>query len=167
MKELSLIVAMTSERQVIGVNNTLPWKLSEDLKYFKATTMGAPIIMGRKTFDSIGRVLPGRKNIVITRDAEWIKTQSPNALLSACASLEEALNSLEPTDTAPFVIGGSQIFDLALPMATKLFITWIDNDIEGDAFFPKVEWEHYKKTAETPGQDPKIPARYCVYERTV
>ena len=125
---LTLIVA-TDRKNGIGINNALPWRLPEDLAFFKRTTTGHPIIMGRKTFDSIGRPLPNRRNIVITRNPEW-----HHAGVEAVSSLQAA-SALVGQGEA-FVIGGAQIYVEALPLATRLIITEIDAEFACDAFFP-------------------------------
>ena len=130
---LSIIVAMTEDR-VICKDNQLPWHLSDDLKRFKKITMGHPIIMGRKTFESIGKPLPGRQNIVITRDADY-KMEGATVV----HSLSEALAACEKEGGEPFVIGGASIFKLALPMADKIYLTIIHRRFEGDVYFPKFE----------------------------
>ncbi len=117
---LSLIVA-TDRNHGIGINNTLPWRLPEDLAFFKRTTSGHPIIMGRKTFDSIGRPLPNRRNIVVTRNAQW-----RHEGVQAAGSLDEAVQLAG--DGEVFVIGGAQIYVDALPLADKLIVTEIDAD---------------------------------------
>ena len=129
--ELSLIVA-TERNRGIGIRNTLPWRLPEDLAFFKRTTTGHTIIMGRKTFDSIGRPLPNRRNIVVTRNPAW---SHPG--IETASSLEEAARMAG--DGEAFVIGGAQIYTEALPLASKLVVTEIDADVECDAFFPKID----------------------------
>ena len=147
---VSLIVAMAKNR-VIGANNTLPWHLPADLKHFKALTTGHHIVMGRKTFDSIGKPLPGRTSVVITRNADYfvpgvIVTNSLEAALSACGADKEI-----------FVIGGAEIFAQALGFADTLYITEIKRDVAGDVSFPefdKTEWQeisremHHQETPE-------------------
>jgi len=135
MVKLSLIVAV-ADNGVIGKDNGLPWKISSDLKYFKEKTMGKPIIMGRKTFQSIGRPLPGRVNIVITRD----KSFAPEGVITAL-SLEMALDvgknlALAKGGDEVMVIGGAQIYDLCLPDADRLYLTRVHGDIVGDTIFP-------------------------------
>jgi dihydrofolate reductase len=126
---LSLIAAV-ARNGAIGRNNSLLLHLSEDLKHFKRVTLGCPVIMGRKTWDSIGRALPGRRNIVVTRSAAW---RAPGA--EVARSLEVALAL---TQDAPkvFVIGGAELFAQALPQADELVLTEIDADLAGDTFFP-------------------------------
>lgn len=132
---ISLIVAHDKNR-VIGYEKKMPWHLPGELKYFKEQTMGKPMIMGRKTFESIGRPLPGRRNIVITRNENY------NAEgIEVVSSLEEALK-LVSKEQEIMIIGGEQIFKLALPIADRLYITKIDYEFQGDTFFPQYgdEW---------------------------
>ena len=143
--QLSLIFAR-SRNGVIGCHNTLPWHLPEDLAHFKATTLGQPVIMGRKTWDSLPpkfRPLPGRLNIVVTRQREWQDS-------GACAahSLEHALQ-LCPSDAAPWVIGGAEIYQQAMTLATRAVVTVIDADYEGDAFAPQFNSD-WQETAREP-----------------
>ncbi len=128
---LTLIVA-TERHRGIGINNTLPWRLPEDLAFFKRTTSGHTIIMGRKTFDSIGRALPNRRNIVITRNPDWTHE---GVEVAASLAAAVALSG----DGEAFVIGGAQIYVEALPMADKLVVTEIDADFNCDAFFPVID----------------------------
>jgi len=134
--KLSIIVAQAQNR-VIGINNNLPWHLPEDLRYFKQVTMGKPIIMGRKTFDSIGRPLPGRTNIVITRDGsyqpEGVKVVNS---LEAARELAENICTIDGCDEA-MVIGGAQIYEQALSLADRLYLTQVHADVNGDAWFPE------------------------------
>lgn len=128
---LSLIVA-TDRNNGIGIDNTLPWRLPEDLAFFKRTTSGHPIIMGRKTFDSIGRPLPNRRNIVVTRNPDWTQEGVERA-----GSLEEAVQLAG--DGELFVIGGAQIYVDAIKLADKLIVTEIDAAYDCDAFFPAID----------------------------
>lgn len=131
MSKVSLIAAL-SENRVIGKDNKLPWHISEDLKRFKEVTSGHPVIMGRKTFQSISRPLPGRLNIVITRDPNW-KMDG----VSVAHSLGEALELGKKENSGEvFIIGGGQIFAEAISNADKLYLTVIHTEIDGDAFFP-------------------------------
>lgn len=134
------IVVATDRQRGIGIRNTLPWKLPEDLAFFKRTTTGHPIIMGRKTFDSIGRALPNRRNIVITRNPDW-----QHEGVEAVSSLAEAI-VLVGSDAA-FVIGGGQIYAEALPCTRTLLVTEIDKDFDCDAFFPKVDAQLWQEVA--------------------
>lgn len=128
---LTLIVA-TDRQRGIGVNNTLPWRLKEDLAFFKQTTSGHAIIMGRKTFDSIGRPLPNRRNIVVTRNAGWSHAGTERA-----GSLAEA--AALAGDGEVFVIGGAQIYADAIKAADRLIVTEIDAIYDCDAFFPAID----------------------------
>ena len=131
MSKLSIIVAMSSNR-VIGVNNSLPWHLSEDLKRFKSLTTGHTIIMGRKTYESIGRPLPNRRNIVISRNMEASYKGA-----EVVHSIEDAF-SISRNDNEVFVIGGSNIYEQALSLVDHLYITEIKKSFSGDAFFPEI-----------------------------
>jgi len=132
--ELCLIWAQARCR-AIGRANTLPWHLPEDLKHFKATTLGCPVIMGRKTFESLpGGALPGRDNIVVTRSPQDFATRGARAV----GSLDEALASVAQAERA-FVIGGAELYALALPLADRLFITEVEIDVpDADAFAPEL-----------------------------
>ncbi len=141
--KLAMIVAMAQNR-VIGINNKLPWYLPEDLRYFKAITMGKAIIMGRKTHDSIGKPLPGRTNIIITRDTGY-SVQGCTVVHSLDEALAQAENVgiISGQDEA-IVIGGEQVYQLALPRADRLYLTRVHADIRGDALFPEFdsrEWQ--------------------------
>ena len=142
MTTLTLIVAR-AHNGVIGRDNELPWRLPEDLAFFKRTTMGAPIVMGRKTHESIGRALPGRRNIVVTRDGT---KRFPGC--DTATSLEAAL-ALAAQDEAPeaFLIGGAQLYEQGLALAHKLMVTQIAADFEGDATFPAPDAAHWRETA--------------------
>ena len=134
---LALVVAMARNRG-IGLGGKLPWHLPEDLKRFKALTMGHALIMGRKTHESIGRPLPGRRNIVVTRSGVTF----PGC--ETAASLVEAMTLARTTDPLPMVVGGAELYAQALPYATHLYVTRIDRDVEADTFFPTLyepEWE--------------------------
>lgn len=124
------LIAAVARNGAIGKGNALLWRLPEDLQFFKRTTLGSPIIMGRKTFDSIGKPLPGRRNIVITRDTGWLA-----AGVEVAHSLDAALHLVADVPRA-FIIGGGQIYAEALPRADELVLTEVDRDFEGDAFFP-------------------------------
>jgi len=138
---LSIIVAM-SENRVIGANNQLPWHLPEDLKYFKRITMGHPIIMGRKTFESIGRPLPGRANIVVTRQPDW---SVPGVIVAA--NIEDALRQAvrEDADQEVFIIGGGELFRQTLNKVSRLYLTQVHAHVDGDAFFPDFQREQWRE----------------------
>lgn len=157
---LSIIVAMAKNR-VIGAENDLPWHLPADLKYFKATTLGKPIIMGRKTFDSIGRPLPGRQNIVITRSADW-----SHEGVDVAASLEEAIKLAEPADEV-MITGGAQIYALSMGLVDTLYITEVDTVVDGDACFPEVDKSIWREVSRDPhpAEDGKPAYAFVIYER--
>ncbi len=156
---LSLIVA-TDRNHGIGINNTLPWRLPEDLAFFKRTTSGHPIIMGRKTFDSIGRPLPNRRNIVVTRNAQWRYEG-----VQAAGSLDEAVQLAG--DGEVFVIGGAQIYVDALPLADKLIVTEIDADYDCDAFFPAIDPSVWQPVSREPqhSADNGWDYSFVIYQR--
>ncbi len=134
------LIAAVAENGCIGVNNKLPWYLPEDLKYFKAVTSGKPVIMGRATFDSLGRPLPNRTNIVITRNAGFSAPEG----IRVVHSLDEAIKVAEAVahingNEEIVVMGGAQIYGQALPRADRLYLTEVKKKVEGDAFFP--DWE--------------------------
>lgn len=136
---ISLMVAM-DENRLIGKNNKLPWYLPADLQYFKKVTMGHPIVMGRKTFESIGRVLPGRENVIVTRNHDY--------KVEGCTILHDVSEIKTFADTSEeevFVIGGAEIFKEILPVTDRLYITQIHEVFEGDTYFPEIneaEWEN-------------------------
>ncbi len=140
-----LIAAVASNR-VIGTGGQLPWHLPEDLKHFKALTLGHPVIMGRRTWESLGKPLPGRENIVVTRRTDY---EAPGA--SVACSLDAAL-ALCAGQAMAFVIGGGELYRAALPCADSLVLTEIERDFEGDARFPEFDrsvWRETQRTANT------------------
>lgn len=142
--KVSMIVAMATNR-VIGRDNKLPWYLPNDLKYFKQVTMGKPILMGRKTFESIGKPLPGRCNIVMTRDQSW-SAEGVRVVhsLEDAVSLASQIAEIDGQDEL-MIIGGDQIYQLALPKADRLYLTEVHAEVEGDAFFPEFERGQWKE----------------------
>jgi dihydrofolate reductase len=156
---ISMIVAR-SRNHVIGRDNQMPWKISADLQFFKRVTMGHPVIMGRKTWESIGRPLPGRRNIVVSRNHHYLATGG-----ELVGSLEEALKSLSEFERV-FVIGGEQLFSQAFGMADRLYITEIDLDIDGgDTFFKVPDPENWKEVERTPGSEGDITFSFITLER--
>jgi dihydrofolate reductase len=129
---VSLIVAM-AQNGVIGRDNTLPWRLPEDLRRFKAFTLGKTLLMGRKTFESIGRPLPGRANLVLTRDADW---QADG--VTVVHSVEEAL-AQAGSGSELVAIGGAEIYRLVLPFARRIYLTHVHADVPGDTYFPEFD----------------------------
>ncbi|PYG86951.1 dihydrofolate reductase [Ruminiclostridium sufflavum DSM 19573] len=157
---ISIIFAMGKDN-AIGYKNKMPWHLPADLAYFKRATMGQPVIMGRKTFESIGRPLPGRTNIVITGNKEFFRDGCIIA-----DSVEKAAETVKSTDC--FVIGGAEIYRAFLPIAGKLYITEINQAFEADTFFPELDYSQWKLVSREPGvKDEKNPYDYAflVYER--
>jgi dihydrofolate reductase len=138
---ICIIVAMAKNR-VIGADNALPWHLPADLKRFKALTMGHHIVMGRKTFESIGRVLPGRTSVVVTRNPGW---KAEGVLVAR--SLADAI-AKAGDDPEIFVIGGEQVFRDALAMADRIYLTEIDRDFEGDVAFPALDPGRWQQTGD-------------------
>lgn len=152
---VSLIVAMAKNR-VIGLNNQMPWHLPADLKHFRQLTLHKPIVMGRKTYDSIGCVLPKRRNVVITR-----QNTLDNSQIDIYHSLTDALSALD-NEPEVMVIGGQMIFAEAMPLAERLFITEIDLQVEGDTFFPAwnaSQWELVNQIKHD--KDSDNPYNYC------
>jgi dihydrofolate reductase len=161
MQALSLIVAHADNR-VIGHNNQLPWHLPEDLKRFKKLTMGHHIIMGRKTYESLNRLLPGRTTVIVTRDHEY-KVEGAKVV----HSLPEAL-AVAAGDEEPFLIGGAELYNLGLPYVTRLYITRVFAHVGGDAFFPELDmgdWELVSEEANTSGNG--LHYSDMVYQRRV
>ncbi|MEH7224390.1 dihydrofolate reductase [Bacillus sp. JJ1566] len=159
---ISLLVAM-DKNQLIGRDNDLPWRLPADLAYFKRVTMGHPIIMGRKTYDSIGRPLPGRENIIVTRDTSYTAEGC-----KVIHSIDEIVKMNEEIDQELFVIGGAEIFKAILPYSDRLYITEIEEEFEGDTYFPAFDKSLWKIISEEKGiRDEKNPYDYTflVYEK--
>ena len=144
------IVAAIASNNVIGKKNSLPWDIPEDLKRFKQLTSGHTILMGRKTFDSIGRPLPNRTNIVMTKDTNYQKEG-----VEIVFDEKEALNLIKELNQEVFIIGGSKIYELFEPWATSLMITRVLKDYEGDAFFPDINWNNWQVESEEEFLDEK------------
>ena len=158
---ISLIAAMSKNR-VIGKDNQLPWHLPADLKYFKQMTIGKPIVMGRKTFVSVGNPLPGRRNIVLTRQQ--------HLTFDGCevfGDMDEALEAIKD-EPEVMIVGGAEIFKQALPGASRIYLTIIDNEFDGDTYFPEWNESEWQETAsEAHKSDEKNPYeyRFVVFER--
>jgi dihydrofolate reductase len=138
------IVVGKASNDVIGYQNRIPWHLSEDLKHFRATTLGHTLIMGRNTYESIGKPLPGRRTIVLSRNPEW----RADGVESAC-SLTEAI-AMAPAPEQLFVVGGAHVYREALSMVSRLIVTEIDLTPEGDVFFPAIDPNQWRKTLGKP-----------------
>ncbi|MEM1319298.1 MAG: dihydrofolate reductase [Bacteroidota bacterium] len=153
---ISAIVA-TANNRVIGKNNDIPWYLPADLKYFKATTIHHHIIMGRNCYESIGRPLPKRTNIIMTRNPFFSVT---NCLI--VHSLEEALQIAQDNgEEEVFIIGGAQIYELSLPYLDRLYLTEVDLEVKGDVFFPELDWSEWQESSRSAHQaDEKNPHDY-------
>jgi dihydrofolate reductase len=165
--KLALIVAAAANN-VIGCENRLPWHLPEDLKYFKATTMGKPIIMGRKTYDSIGKALPGRTNIVITRQQDW---QAEGVLVAhdldqAIGLAEGVVGSAGEEIGEAVVIGGAEIYRASIKRAQKVYLTRIEKNFSGDAYFPELSPQEWLKVSAIAGDAQSTePHSFLVLER--
>jgi dihydrofolate reductase len=136
---ISFIVAV-SENNVIGKNNQLPWQIPRDMKYFKNVTWAMPVVMGRKTFEALGKPLNGRTNIVVTRNKDWKKNG-----VQTVQSIDQAIVLAAKTDAKEiFIIGGAEIFQAAMPSADRIYLTLVHENFEGDAFFPEIKQEDWK-----------------------
>jgi dihydrofolate reductase len=158
---LTLIVAR-ARNGVIGRGGTLPWRLPEDLAHFKRTTMGSPIVMGRRTWDSIGRALPGRRSIVVSRSAAFTPAGA-----EVVPSLDAALALVRDVPEV-FVIGGAELFKVAAPLAQRMIVTGIDADFEGDTFFPQPdprEWIAVAREPQAPTANRPFAIEFVTYDR--
>lgn len=157
---ISIIVAV-AQNGVIGDKNSLLWHISEDMRFFKRTTSGHPVIMGRKTYESLGRPLPNRTNVVISR------TQSEIEGCTVVSSLEQAI-ALFPNEEEAFIIGGAQIYALALDVADRIYLTRVEHDYEGDTSFPawnSEQWQLISREAHECGEKYPHPFAFEIYER--
>jgi len=153
--KISLIVAMSANR-VIGRNNKMPWHLSADLKRFRAITLNSPILMGRKTFESIGKPLDGRTNLILSKNP----TYQPEGCF-VFNSLEMALNTAKNVGEELFIIGGATLYEIALPLANRLYLTNIEAEFEGDTFFPELDLNDWNEIAcERITDDEKVDFSY-------
>ena len=156
------VIAALARNRVIGIENRLPWRLPEDLAHFKALTLNHPILMGRKTFESLGRPLPGRTNIVITRNAHYkpdgcLVADSIQGAIALCADADEV-----------FFIGGADLYTQAIPLADRLYLTEVDIEAEGDAWFPDYDRSAFREVSRQPhtgGQGDALRFDFVVYER--
>ena len=165
---ISLIVAM-DENRGIGKAGYLPWHLPADLKRFKSLTTGHHLIMGRKTFDSIGRVLPGRTSIIITRNPAFLPTIPGSAHLKVAYSLGEALSIAEATgESEAFIIGGGEIFNQAMPLADRIYLTLVHTQLPCDTFFPELDplaWQILEEITQAADDRNIYPTTYQALER--
>jgi len=158
---VSLVVAM-EENNVIGRDNAMPWHLPDDLKHFKAVTMGKPMVMGRKTFDSIGRPLPGRTSIVLTRDPHW---KADGAVVAR--SVDEVMRKLGEVPEL-CVVGGAEIFRLFMPLAERIHLTRIHASIPGDTIFPSLDpaqWREVDRLEHAADARHAFPMTFITLER--
>ncbi len=159
-KSLSLIVAMASNR-TIGIDNTLPWRIPEDMRHFKALTMGHHLIMGRKTYDSIGKPLSGRTTVVVTRNRD---KDIPGCIVAH--SLAEAIAACANDEI--FVVGGAEIYTQALPLADTLYVTEIQQDVDGDAHFPEFDrnvWRELAREKHSQTEPQPLEYHFVTYRR--
>ena len=157
---VSIIVAI-AKNGIIGDNNSLLWHISEDMRFFRETTSGHPVIMGRKTYDSLGRPLPKRTNVVISRTTKHIEG------CTVVGSLEEAI-ALFPKEEEVFIIGGAQIYALAMEVADRLYLTRVEHDYQGDTSFPEWDESKWKLISRTPyerGEKYEYPFAFECYDR--
>ncbi len=157
---LIALVAAVAANGVIGLQGKLPWRLPADLAFFKRLTLGHTVIMGRRTWQSLGRPLPGRRNVVLTRD--------PLFSASGCRVAHSAEEAVKGETGELFVIGGQEIFRQFLPLAQRLYITHVDAEVPGDAWFPAIDAKEWREVSGTPGtvdQRNPYPHRFVVYER--
>src|SRR5688572_9270169 len=162
MRRISLLVAMAKNR-VIGANGGIPWHLPSELKLFKSLTMGHHIVMGRKTYESIGRLLPGRTTVIVTRQRDY---RVPGAIVAH--SVREALDACKGDDEI-FVIGGADLFRETLPIADRLYLTVVDAEPGGDTFMPEFDMSEWQETkAESFARDEKHAHayRFGIYDRS-
>lgn len=156
------VIAALAKNRVIGIENRLPWRLPEDLAHFKALTLGHPVLMGRKTFESLGRPLPGRTNVVITRNPDYRRdgcrvAASIPAAIALCGDADEV-----------FFIGGADLYAQAIPLADRLYLTEVDVEATGDAWFPDYDREAFREVSRelhTGGKGETLRFDFVVYER--
>jgi dihydrofolate reductase len=159
--DVSLVVAM-ARNGVIGRDNALPWHLRADLQRFKSLTLGKPILMGRKTFESIGRPLPGRSNIVLTRDARW---SAPG--VSCVHTLEQGLARADGAAEVA-VIGGAEVFRLAMPIAQRIYLTRVHAEVPGDTCFPELDeaqWREVERSTHPADEHNDYPVTFVTLQR--
>lgn len=160
---ISAIAAM-AENRVIGKDNKMPWHLPADLKHFKATTSGHPVVMGRKTYESIGKPLPDRTNIILTRDLQY---SAPDCVI--LNSIETALSMANELDMDEiFIIGGAEVYRQLLPVTQRVYLTIVHHNFDGDAFFPELkadEWQEVSRERHTADDKNKYDYSFVVMER--
>jgi dihydrofolate reductase len=152
------IIAALARNRVIGRENALPWRIPADLRRFKQLTIGHTLLMGRKTYESIGRALPGRRSVVITRNASLV---APNQLVAR--SVPEALRMAEGDEV--FIAGGAEIYRQTLELADRMYLTKVERDFEGDAIFPEWDEREWHVVADEAGGDEPVPYRFVTLDR--
>lgn len=158
------IIAALADNMVIGNKNSLPWKLSADMEYFKKTTLGKPIIMGAKTFESIGMALPNRKNIILSHDKNY---RAKGCVV--VTSIEQALEEVGE-DEEVMIAGGASVYKQFLPLANRLYLTFIHYDFEGDAYFPEFDinqWKEIKRIDKKPDKKNLYSYSFVIFERKI
>ncbi len=153
------MIAAVARGNVIGGGNRLLWHIPDDLKHFKAITLGHPVVMGRKTFESLGKALPGRTNVVITRNPDYL---APGCTI--VDSLQEAVALFDPGEEV-FVIGGGEIYTQGMPLARRLYITEVDADYDGDTLFPEIDPALWRQTLREPHPEGPIAYTFVEYSR--
>jgi dihydrofolate reductase len=152
------LVAAVARNGIIGVDGGLPWRLPDDLRRFKRLTLGHVLVMGRKTYESIGHPLPGRTTIVVTRNPSW----DPGAAeVRVAGSVSGAIEAAAALDHGVFVVGGAEVYTAALPLADRLELTWVDAEPEGDTTFPELDWRDWREVH----REEADGAAYATYER--
>ncbi|SHO48334.1 dihydrofolate reductase [Desulfopila aestuarii] len=154
-----ILIAVMATNRVIGRDNTIPWHIPEELRFFKKTTMGFPVVMGRLTYESLKGPLPGRQNIVISRNPDYQSNGTDNV-----TSLEQALKLTGDAEKA-FILGGSQIFEEALPSADEIILSVLDREVEGDVYFPDFSDDDFQQTHHERHEEGKEPFTVYYYKR--
>lgn len=153
------LVAAIAANGVIGRDGTIPWHLPGDLAHFKKLTLGHVLVMGRRTYESIGRPLPGRTTVVVTRQPDWCADS-----VIACTSIDEALDRATAVSDAVFVVGGGEVYSAAMPRATHMVVTLVDGDVDGDTYFPSIDWSGWQEDKRVRGDGYSIAYSHRVSE---
>lgn len=154
-----ILIAVMATNRVIGRDNTIPWHIPEELRFFKRTTMGFPVVMGRLTYESLKGPLPGRQNIVISRNPDYHSEGTDNV-----TSLEQALALVGDAEKV-FILGGSQIFKKAMPIADDIILSVLDREVKGDVYFPDFSDDDFQQTAHERHEEGKEPFTVFYYKR--
>jgi dihydrofolate reductase len=164
MSQEIAMIAACAENRAIGKDNGLMWHMPKDLKFFKEKTKGHHVIMGRKTFETFEGSLPDRTNIIITRRRGY---RAPYENCLVVHSMQEAMQHVDEKDSEPFIVGGEQIYRIGMGIAHRLYITWIHESFDGDAYFPEIgqEWEEVSREEHPADERHKYPYSFVTYER--